>query len=294
MSNIKVLILGAGGIVGQHMTLCQPKNIDAIYTRKKQDDFWYGFDYESDNIFDFLNDINPNVIINLAGENRVDVVEATPTAFYSVNVKLVEDLCNWVTANDAHLIQCSTQGVFNGDDAPYNPSSFPHPITHYGKQKFEAEKIALQCDNAEIDRLTFVLGIRPFKNIGRRNPLEDMIESLDQLQVNDRFFSPLFADEAAEILWERALGNKFNKNKIVHLGTPYKSSRYSISCDLKYNCCGNIKAKIQPVSHKHFPGLAPRPKDTSWQYGTSLYKKPYDEALVLSYLQWNRINKNDS
>lgn len=291
MSNIKVLVLGAGGIVGQHMTLCQPKNIDAVYTRKKQNDFWYGFDYDFDNIFEHLNIINPDVIINLAGENRVDVVESNPSACYGVNVKLVEDLCKWVTINNSYLIQCSTQGVFNGEDAPYNPSSFPRPITFYGKQKIEAEKFALQCDNAEIDRLTFVLGIRPYQDIGRRNPLEDMIESINQLQVNDRFFSPLFADEAAEILWERALTNKLNKNKIVHLGTPYKSSRYTISCDLKYNSYGNINSKITPVSHEHFPGIAPRPKDTSWQYGTSLYKRPYDEALVLSYLQWSRVNK---
>jgi dTDP-4-dehydrorhamnose reductase len=286
---MKILILGAGGIVGQHMYTNKPIGIDAIFARRVSEDFWYGIDYNNGDLINHLNLINPDVIINLAGENRVDIVESNPEQCFNINVNMVKDLCDWVASNGKYLIQCSTQGVFSGNNAPYNPSMIPDPITEYGKQKRQAEEIALSYNNTEVDRLTFVLGIRPFQNIGRRNPLEDMIEQEIQLQVNDRFFSPLFADEAAEILWERAINYKSNNKKIVHLGTPYKCSRFSIASDLKYNSCGNIKAKINSVSHEYFPGIAPRPFDTTWAYGTSLYRKHYDDALVSSYLLWNRI-----
>ena len=200
------------------------------------------------------------------------------------------DICQWNKINNKYFIHCSTQGVFDGESSPYSPMDIPKPITEYGKQKYLSEKMVLSYENTEVDRLTFVIGIRPFQNIGRKNPLEEMIEKENQLQVNDRFFSPLFAEEAADILWERALGNNRNSDRIVHLGTPIKCSRYTIASDLKYNSHGNIKASIQPVSHEHFPGIAPRPKNTTWEFGKCLYKNRYDDALLNAYIQWNRMN----
>ena len=287
---MKILILGAGGIVGQHMKINQPKDVEVIYSRKTSSPGWHGIDADHQDVRKELDIINPDVIINLAGENRVDVVESDPQKYVSVNVDLVKTLCTWVTKNNKYLIQGGTQGIFSGENSCYDTSDIAHPLTHYGKQKLTAEQIALAHQNTEICRLTFVIGVRPFQNIGRKNPLESMIEDEVQLQVNDRFFSPLFAEDAAEMLWNRALNFKNAKEKIVHLGIPIKCSRFAIARDLKYNLHGCINPIIEGVSHEHFKGIAPRPKDTTWC--KSLHNRSYEEGLISSYLLWEKV-KNE-
>ena len=44
---MKVLILGAGGIVGQHMRLCVPSGVEAIFARRTADpDIDFGIDLD--------------------------------------------------------------------------------------------------------------------------------------------------------------------------------------------------------------------------------------------------------
>jgi len=285
----KIVVFGAGGIVGQHMIKFQPKNFDAVYTKRSADGPYIAFS-GSDNVFDFLNAIDPDVIINLSGENSVDVVESSPDMYWNINVKLPKQIANWTDLNKRTYLHVSTQGVFSGENSPYSPGDLPDPITQYGKQKFESEKNVFKSEFTKIIRLTFVLGVRPFQNFGRRNPLEDMIENKNQLQVNDRFFSPLFAQDAAQILWEEAEIINLN-NKIMHLGNPVRCSRFSISSDLKYHTHGAIENKILPVSHEYFTGIAARPKDTTWASGTSIFKQAYEEGLLSAYFDWRNLNK---
>lgn len=289
---MKIAVLGAGGVVGQHMMLRQPDGIEAVFTRRNIDDRFYGFEVETDPLDLFLKSIKPDVVINLIGENRVDIVESDPDKYRFRNVDFVSDLVKWVYENDKKLIHCSTQGVFSGENAPYRATSVPHPITEYGKQKYESELIALSSPNTQVVRLTFVLGIRPFQDIGRLNPAEQMIIKDHQLQVNDRFFSPLFATDAAKSLWGIALGE--NQDKIIHLGEPLRCTRFSIASDLKhYSHGGLMDNKIEGVSHEYFTGIAPRPKDTTWAYGATQYNVRYEDAILELYLTGKKLRSEN-
>lgn len=274
----KVIVLGAGGIVGQYMTLTKPDHVEAMFVRREttEDGPWTALDLLNPECFKTIEAFEPDVIINLAGENRVDVVEQDPEATFGINVGFPFLLAVWCQNNKVKLIQCSTQGVFSGDNPPYSPTDIPDPITAYGRQKYEAERYALHCDYGYVARLTFVIGIRPF-DLGRRNPLEDIVEQSNQLQVDDRFFSPLNAEDAAYVLWE--LVDHPSAPRIVHIGEPIRVSRYTLAADTVWHGHGMINAKISPVSHEYFPGIAPRPIDTTWAYG-SLYKKRLEVALL--------------
>lgn len=285
----KVVVFGASGIVGQHMIKFQPKNVNPIYTKRSGDGIFVSFT-GADNVINFLDSINPDVIINLSGENSVDTVESSPDKFLNINVNIPKNIKNWADLHKKIYFHISTQGVFSGELSPYSPTSAPDPITQYGIQKFQSEQNVFDSEYTKIIRLTFVLGVRPFQNIGRRNPFEDMIEKKNQLQVDDRFFSPLFAQDAAQILWEEV--EKLNlKDKIIHLGNPLKCSRFSIASDLKYHTHGAIDNKIMPVSHEYFTGIAARPKDTTWEINSSIFKQNYEEGLLSAYFDWRNLNK---
>lgn len=297
----KVLVVGAGGIIGQHMVTQARPDAQAIFTRRSADHFYYDpLDITDEfSLNKQLDEWDPDVIINLAGENRVDVVETNPDAYYDVNVRGALHLGWWCKRHWKRMIQVSTQGVFSGENAPYAPHDPAHPLTAYGRQKAELEESIFTFNQPTskeevgewwitLARLTFVLGVRPFQEIGRRNPLEDMIEKPKQLQVDDRFFSPVFAHDAAKVLWEEALRPK--REPVFHIGIPRKTSRYMVAADLKFNLHGAINPDIQPISHEYFAGIAERPKDTTWAEGSRYYES-YEDGLITSYLQWKKLNK---
>lgn len=291
MSNKKVLIIGAGGIIGQHMIVNQPKGVDAIYSRRSKDtvSIWVDFDVNKHNVHNFLDKINPNVIVNLAGENTVDKVESDPNKYYDSNVTLPMNICKWAEKNNTQVIQVSTQGIFSGDNPPYTPCSIPDPITFYGRQKALAETLVLQYKNTKVVRSTFVLGTRPFQNVGRKNPLEMIFETTNQKQVDDRYFSPVFAFDVADVLWDIAENFSEYDDKIFHLGNPITCSRFSIAKDVQSFIEEDII--VEPASYLDFPSHIKRPADTSWQSGQSIYRTEYTDGLKRSYLEWKKVKQ---
>ena len=290
---MKVLVFGAGGVVGQHMMHQAPEEVEPIYTRTLGDDRYCKFIYGEDSINEFLDFHRPNLIINLAGENRVDIVESSPERFYDINVLMPSEIVEWCNRNQSYLIQCSTQAVFSGNNPPYSPLDPVDPINKYGEQKSKAEDIVLKYSKSLVARLTFVLGARYFTEIGRRNPFEDIMEKDNQLQVDDRFFSPLFAHDAASSLWDLSLNYLNWSKKIVHLGHPTRCTRFSIASDTKYHLHGILDAKIMGVSHEYFSGLAQRAYDTTWAYEDCMYSGKYEENLLTAFTIWSKINDKD-
>jgi dTDP-4-dehydrorhamnose reductase len=286
----RVVVFGAGGILGQHMLVSQPEHHDTIFCRRTEDEHYYGVDLRDHvAVNDLLVEFKPNVVVNLAGENRVDIVEAHPALYQDINMNSAVALAIRCEELGIHLVQGSTQGVFSGDSPPYGPGSVPDPITEYGKQKHNAEKFISMVAYSSIARITFVLGVRPFRNIGRQNPLESMFEEPIQYQVNDRWFSPAFADDAALQLWKLVNApNSSPKTKIVHIGEPTRVTRWQIALSTIHDTYrGNTGQKIYPVPHDYFPGIAPRPRDTTWAYG-SMHDNKYPENIIEAYSQWVR------
>jgi dTDP-4-dehydrorhamnose reductase len=252
---VKVVIFGAGGIIGQTMRLYQPADLEVIYTRRHADLLHRGVDLTIPHEREvFLERVPPDVILNLAGENRTDEVEKYPSRSAEINVAVPERLAQWCDDNGAHYIHVSSQAVFSGDDPPYGPDSRRKPVNKYGEQKCDAEDWVMGCQNWTIVRPTFVLGIRPLPHVGRQNPLEQMLANPTGPQVNDRWFSPLLNRDAAVQLW-RIIREK-PKGQILHIGSPVSVTRYSVA----------EEAGCDPVavSHDVFEGLAARPADTTY------------------------------
>lgn len=289
---MKVVVLGAGGIVGQHMLVTAPDPHKALFCRRQAGALWAGVDLEDwQETERFLEREAPDVIVNLAGENRVDVVERDSERSRFVNVVSAGLLGMWCDEHCAHLIQVSTQGIFDGEDPPYGAASCPSPITEYGKQKAAAESSLAWCQNWTIARLTFVLGARPFAGVGRPNPLEEMFAAGEQVQVNDRWFSPLFATDAAAELWR--LVDERPVHAVVHLGTPIRVSRYDVATRIPYAIYSHPgDSRVHAVSHSYFEGIAPRPIDTTWDQGAR-WRSGLEEGLLDAWVYWRRRERMD-
>lgn len=241
---MKVLILGASGIVGQHMRLCVPAGVEPIWVRREADPITQDLDSAGPEGFD--------VVVNLWGNSNVDAVEKDPMQSYEANRLMPKKLAILCAANGRKFIQVSTQAVYQ---SPGNNMDQPNA---YGRQKRAAE-ISVLANGGIVVRLTFVLGIRPLPHVGRKNPLETMLEGQSP-QVADRYFSPLFAWDAAELLWDAVLMAK--PGDIRQLGQPIRTTRFDIA--------RLVNPDVTSCSHDDFPGLAPRAKDTTFQNASYL------------------------
>jgi len=258
---MKVAVLGAGGIVGQWMILTRPenKNVEIEFIRRTPGcSFYTILDCSNSSLVTtYLDSYKPDVIINLAGQNNVDVVEHDPDVTWPINVGLPKLLSRWSDQNECFLIQISTQAVFSGNDPPYGPDSPCIPVNEYGRQKAAAEWEVQQGDCWTIVRLTFVLGVRPFPAIGRPNPLEGMFKEDGQFQTDDRHFSIVDARRAAQGLWDLLFSRPRNK-EILHFGSTERWSRYKLVKHILDN-------PVTLVASDYFSESAPRPIDTTWE-----------------------------
>lgn len=267
---MKVLVLGASGIIGQHCRLCVPDKVQPVWFRRKADPLHLSIDDLPKHIE------SAKAIINLAGESRPDEVERNPREHEYVNVALPDLLAEKCEQRRIPFIQVSTQAVFSGKNPPYGVDSECDPINAYGRQKRAAELAVLEHETSIVARPTFCLGVRPLPHVGRSNPIEQMLSG--QLkQVSDRWFSVSFARDVARELWGLVLYGA-RSQRIVHLGVPRRVCRLDIAKEL------GIAA--QPVSHNDFPNLAPRPIDTTYDAASACYGDPFGWGVQRCLAEW--------
>jgi dTDP-4-dehydrorhamnose reductase len=247
---MKVLILGSSGIIGQSLRERVPGAVSATFhLGRTQCDLG-----DPQRATDLLLSVLPDVVVNLAGESNTDTVERDPEATEWINAGFPEWLANWCHLHKSRLIQISTQAVFSGKRPPYRTDQVPFPVNSYGRQKKRAEDAVMMSSAVwKIIRPTFVLGVRPDPSTGRENPIESMLRG-QRKQVDDRWFSPSFAPDVARVIWHQVI--QPDKRRIIHAGIPMRASRFAIAKALGVD--------FEAVSHDDFPGIAPRPRDTTY------------------------------
>jgi dTDP-4-dehydrorhamnose reductase len=271
---VRVLILGATGIIGQHMRASCPAGVSPIYTSRGGQSCAFAMDATDQDALEYwLWLYKPSVVVNLAGESNTDKVERNPAAYERVNVGVPAALARLSDILRFRLIQVSSQAVFSGKRPTYGLNAELDPINEYGKQKAAAETAVLAHERTMVVRPTFVLGIRPDPTIGRPNPVENMLNG-QRAQVDDRFFSVSFAPDVAEVIW-RAVTEPDHR-RVVQAGVPVRVSRYMVATHLGLD--------VDAVSHEDFPGIAPRPFDTTYACGD--HSMSYEEGIADCLQRW--------
>lgn len=272
---MKVVVLGAGGIIGQHMVVSVPNGVEAIFTRTGPSNHLYEHldvnDPDSD-LVGWLHRHNPDIIVNLIGENRPDVVERDPAKYREVNSLCISDMVGWCGINSKTLIHLSSQAALD-------------PVNAYGKQKREVDVNLEEFDqNWVIVRPSFVLGIRPFPGIGRENPAERILSGGESQSVDDRYFAVSFAWDVADYIW-RLCVNPIVRRQIHYVANPGGLSRYDLALALG--------SKSERVKHDSLSGLAPRPLDTSAAYSTAHHSATFMAGIRRLQVEYNdRLTDN--
>ncbi len=141
----------------------------------------------------------PEVILNLAAMTNVDGCERNPAAAQSANVDAVRVLAEGF---EGHFIQISTDYVFDGENGPYDEEDNPHPISVYGKTKWEADRW-LETANCKVTilRPNVVFGYTQYT---KASFVKWIIESLKAKKgvniVDDQWNNPTWTVALAEVI----------------------------------------------------------------------------------------------
>ena len=208
---MKVLITGSNGLLGQKLLhklrVDEEINLVAISRGKNRVSEKNGYTYfdlditDNDEVQRVIVEQIPDVVINTAAMTNVDMCEDKKDACDALNVNAVQYLADACQKIDAHLIQISTDFIFDGEDGPYTEEDKPNPLSYYGLSKLKSEQL-LQAHtvNWTIVRTIIVFGTG--EKLSKGNIVlwaKGALEKGDPLNIiDDQFRAPTLAEDLAD------------------------------------------------------------------------------------------------
>jgi dTDP-4-dehydrorhamnose reductase len=209
---MKILITGSNGLLGQKLLhkLRQDSSVELIATSKgknrvseKNGYTYFSLDItNNDAVARRIASEKPQVVINTAAMTNVDLCEDEKQACNDLNidaVKYLADACEKVTA---HLIQISTDFIFDGEDGPYKEEDKPNPLSYYGLSKLKSEQL-LQAHNVKWTILRTIIVFGVGEKLSKGNIVlwaKGALEKGESLNIiDDQFRAPTLAEDLADI-----------------------------------------------------------------------------------------------
>lgn len=253
-NNFNVLVTGSNGQLGSEIKeLSNLYSYNFFFTNRTNIDIT-----NKDNIKDFCQTNNINVIINCAAYTAVDKAESDIENADLVNRKAVKKLAIVSSELNIKLIHISTDYVFDGKNfKPYKEEFQTNPQSIYGKTKLDGEKelINVNPKNSIIIRTSWVYSFYGNNFVKTMLRLGKEKESLGV--IFDQVGTPTYAAHLAKIILDIIPNIKNNKVEIYNYSNEGVLSWYDFAKEImkmaKLNC------KINPIETFQYPTPAVRP-----------------------------------
>jgi dTDP-4-dehydrorhamnose reductase len=236
-----------------------------------------------------LGKADPQIVINAAAYNQVDIAEREPVAAYMANALAVRNIAMGCRQVDAILVHYSTDYVFDGTKgSPYTEADTPHPVGAYAVSKLAGELYAqAYLENPLILRTSGVFGPG-----GLFTPRGNFPELMLRLAnganpirvVEDHIASPTYAPAMASRtadMVEKRLGGVF------HMGGGQPISWYEYA-RMIFEEAG-LNPPLQPTNEREYRTPARRPKysalDNRKMEAAGIAPMPPLRQAVRDYLQ---------
>ena len=252
----KLIIFGGGGQLG--VELCREFERRAWTVQR--------FDRQSLDVTDAhrveeaVAQADPQIVINAAAYNQVDIAEREPLAAYQANALAVRNLAMACRQTDAQLVHYSTDYVFDGTKgAPYVETDAPHPLGAYAVSKLAGELYAqAYLDNPLVIRTSGVFGPG-----GMFTPRGNFVELMLRLAhsrspirvVEDHVASPTYAPAMASRTADLV---EKNIRGLFHMGGGQPISWYAYA-KLIFELAG-LSPALEATDERTYRTAARRPK----------------------------------
>jgi len=209
---MKILITGSNGLLGQKLLHKLRKDyfVELIATSKgsnrvtERSNYTY-FDLDitnNDAVAKLIESEKPQVVINTAAITNVDLCEDQKKACDALNIDAVKYLADACADIDAHLIQISTDFIFDGEDGPYKETDIPNPLSYYGLSKLKSEQL-LEAHSVKWTVLRTIIVFGVGEHLSKGNIVlwaKAALEKGEPLNIiDDQFRAPTLAEDLADI-----------------------------------------------------------------------------------------------
>lgn len=282
----RILVTGSNGLLGQKVTdlLSQSQSYSLHLTSSQAEPVLVSdqVPYTRMDITDrrqvtkVVDEIQPDTIINTAAVTNVDFCETNREAAWKVNVIGVENLVHAAKLAGAHVVQLSTDYVFDGKAGPYSEDDRPNPISYYGRTKLASENLLRTSGVGHTIVRTMVLygHARKVKQNFALWLVRELQEGRPVNVVADQVGSPTLADDLAFGIVKIV---ELRKPGLYHISGPDIVSRYDFARELAKIFKFNAKL-ITPVKTAFLRQPAPRPLNS----GLILLKAQVELSLQMS------------
>ncbi len=250
---MRILITGAGGQLGAELVEhCAGLGDEVTAADRSVVDIT-----DADEVQALVSDVRPDAVINAAAYTAVDACEDNVEIAERVNATAVGYLRTACEEVDAHLVQVSTDYVFDGTlDRPYIETDATNPQSVYGRTKLAGEIAA--GPSASVARTSWVCG-------EHGNNMVKLILRLASGDaalafVDDQRGCPTFTTDLAPAL--RTLASE-RRAGTFHLTNTGAVSWYEFVGDI-LETAGHDRARVSPISTADLdpPRPAPRPANS--------------------------------
>jgi dTDP-4-dehydrorhamnose reductase len=252
----KVVVFGSGGQLG----------VELVREFNERGYSVEGFERTAVDIADparveqVLAQADPEIVLNSAAYNQVDVAEKEPLPAFSANGLAVRNLAMACRQLDTQLVHFSTDYVFDGTAGrAYTEDDRPRPLGAYGVSKLAGELYA----QAYLEQPLVIRTCGVFGPGGLRTARGNFIETMLRLAAASRpirvvedhvaspTYAPLLAARAVDLVERKQRG-------LFHVGGGTPISWFDFAATI-FRVAG-LRPELQPTSEREYRTAARRPK----------------------------------
>lgn len=247
---MKVLVTGAAGMLGREVTAaCHARNNEVVALAHAALEIT-----DSAAVDRALSHYRPDAVVNCAAFTDVDGAEDDEPGAMRINDEGAALLAAAAASIGAKVVYPSSDYVFDGSRRePYVESSFPSPLSAYGRSKLAGEtSVAVTNSRHFIVRSSWLFGI------GGKNFVETMLrlgaEQSEVLVVSDQVGCPTYTRHLGEALAQLIEGEEFG---IHHIAGGGSCSWYEFAQEIFDQA--NVECRVMAGTTELLARKAPRP-----------------------------------
>lgn len=256
---MKILITGSNGMLAHDLIEELKGDNELILADREALDIT-----NKEQVFNFIENEKPEVLINASGYTAVDNAEDEDQKDICMNINAngVKYLAEACAKNNVKLVHYSTDYIFDGQnmDGYKEENRTMGPVNFYGRSKYEGESNIFRVENDNYAFQYYILRITWLYGKEGKNFVKTMLklsETNPEINVvDDQYGNPTYTVDVAKRT-RYILDQKLPKG-IYHVTNSGYTNWYDFAREIFR--LKNIKTKVNPVKSSQFKTKAIRPK----------------------------------